>query len=137
MTRRAGFDTSSPKPTQGVANGEIVTCNVKNVNPDNGLGTAPLPQIVTEDVTCMTESDNVSPRPTQGLANGETVTWNGNVTGDVISMTWVDTTLPKYSQGVAVGENEFGHGSDMESRLGTAPMTLNVTGDVPKKKNHH
>ena len=51
------------------------------------------------------------------------------VIGDVIRMTWLDTILPKCSQGVAVVENESGHGCDMESRLGTAPMTLNVRCD--------
>ena len=109
------------------------------------LGTAPLTHIVTEDVTSRKEFGTVSPITTQGVANGENVTCNGNdvnldsglgtapltqiVTGDVIGMTGLDTILPKCARGVASGENESDHGCDMESRLGTAPMTLNVRCD--------
>ena len=58
------------------------------------------------------------------MADGE------NVTGDVIGMIGFDTISPKCTHRVAIVENESGPGCDMESRLGTAPMTPNVTGDV-------
>jgi hypothetical protein len=153
LTNKIDCRITTPKAPEtaehkNVANEENVSSSKNEVNQDSGLGTAPLAQIVTEDVTGVIGFVTVSPRSTQCVASGENVanSWRVEdlkdrlgtaplrhiVTGDVTSRVCLNTASQISTQDVANEENVSSSKNDVNQDigLGTAPLAQTVTEDV-------